>query len=143
MGICILMGIKMLPSRQHYWLKDSEFFKCSTIMQVMSGNRWHRILRCLHLARGPRLEIKGRHEGRDVPQRNQQACQRLSLLHELFCLPYASFPSLHLLSLGKYVRLDLPLMRSSPNTKEFFWQVITWPSMYQGGAVGTSALGNK
>lgn len=49
LGICILMGVKRLPSVKHYWMRKEGFIHCSLVSSVMTLARWEDLLRCLHL----------------------------------------------------------------------------------------------
>lgn len=35
LGICILMGVKKLPCRRHYWMRSEGFIFCTLIARVI------------------------------------------------------------------------------------------------------------
>jgi hypothetical protein len=52
-GMCLLMGVKKLPSTRLYWSRREALFHCSVISQVMTRERYELITRCLHVANAP------------------------------------------------------------------------------------------
>jgi hypothetical protein len=48
-GILILMGVKKMPCRRHYWMRGEQALYCGVIPKAMSLVRWELIKRCLHL----------------------------------------------------------------------------------------------
>jgi hypothetical protein len=62
LGILIIMGVKKLPSRRHYWRKSSEVLLCAVIPRVMSYKRSDGINRCLHLVNNATIV-----QGKDNP----------------------------------------------------------------------------
>jgi hypothetical protein len=47
------MGIKRLHSTRIYWSQDEPLLYCHVISQLMNGDRFELITRCLHVASAP------------------------------------------------------------------------------------------
>jgi hypothetical protein len=56
LAICLLMGLKKLPSKRLYWSRDEPLFRCPIISQLMTRDRYELITRCLHIANAPLAE---------------------------------------------------------------------------------------
>jgi hypothetical protein len=52
-AICLLMGLKRLPSKRLYWSKPEPLFRCPLISQWVTCDRFEVITRCLHVANAP------------------------------------------------------------------------------------------
>lgn len=48
-GICMLMGVKILPKHRSYWRQSCPFLHCQVKSSCMSRQRFERISACLHI----------------------------------------------------------------------------------------------